>query len=47
MGVVPADTTMDYVETFTISTESADDFVLMVLEWERTRVAVGVRAVRR
>ncbi len=37
VGVVPADTTMDYVETFTISTESADDSVLMVLEWERTR----------
>ncbi|MEE8267298.1 MAG: DUF2911 domain-containing protein [Gemmatimonadales bacterium] len=47
VGIVPADTTADYIETFTISTESADDSVLMVLEWERTRVAVGVRAVRR
>ena len=44
VGIVPADTTAHYVETFTISTESADDSVLMVLEWERTRVAVGVRA---
>ncbi len=47
VGIVPADTTADYIETFTISTESADDSVLMVLEWERTRVAVGVRGERR
>ena len=47
VGIVAVDTTEDNVETFTISTESADDSVLMVLEWERTRVAVGVRAVGR
>ena len=47
VGIVPADTTVNYIETFTISTESADESVLMVLEWERTRVAVWVRAVRR
>ncbi len=47
VGIVPVDTTADYIETFTISTESADDSVLMVLEWERTRVAVGVWRERR
>lgn len=47
VGIVAADTTADYVEAFTISAEPAGDSALMVLEWERTRVAVGVRAVRR
>lgn len=46
VGIVPTDTTADYVETFTISGESAGDSALIVLEWERTRVAVGVRALR-
>ena len=47
VGIVSADTTADYFETFTISAESDGDSVLMVLEWERTRVVVGVKAVER
>ena len=47
VGIVPVDTTAEYVETFTISAEPAGDSALMVLEWERTRVVVGVRAVGR
>jgi hypothetical protein len=45
ISVFSADTTADYFETFTISAESDGDSVLMVLEWERTRVVVGVKAV--
>ena len=46
VGIVAADTTADYFETFTISAEPAGDSTLMVLEWERTRVVAGVRQGR-
>jgi hypothetical protein len=46
VGIVPVDTTADYIETFTISAEPAGDSTLMVLEWERTRVVAGVREGR-
>ena len=43
VGVVPADTTADYVESFTISGRPEGDSAVMVLEWEWTRVTVGVK----
>jgi len=43
VGAVPVDTTAQYVETFTITGESGTDSARMVLEWERTKIAIPVR----
>ena len=45
VAIVPSDTTTGYVETFTISAEPDGSAANLVLEWERTRVVVPVRAV--
>jgi hypothetical protein len=41
VGIVPSDSTASFVETFTITGVSGDS-ALMVLGWERTRVAIPV-----
>jgi len=45
-ATVPADTTTDYVETFTISAASRPEAAVLVLEWERTRVAIPINSRR-
>ncbi len=45
--IVPSDTTAEYVEMFTISAEPDGSAANLVLEWERTRVVMPVRAVGR
>ena len=44
--IVPSDTTAEYVETLTISAEPDGSETDLVLEWERTRVVVPIRAAR-
>jgi hypothetical protein len=43
-ATVPAGASDDFVETFTIRAEPADDGAALILEWEKTRVAIPVQA---
>lgn len=46
-GTVPVERTERFVETFTFRTEPfAAGAVLLILEWERTRIRIPVRVVR-